>query len=57
VVLSVSLRSGEGSAGFTGEAPYRLLEWDEVEALARAEGMGFERANDTVRLTLPARRA
>ena len=30
----------EGAPGFAGDAPYRLLEWHEVEALARADGIG-----------------
>ncbi|HWP11841.1 MAG TPA: hypothetical protein VNN06_08470 [Ramlibacter sp.] len=52
-LLSISLRAGDGSAGFAGDAPYRLLEWGEVQALARADGLGFEREGTQVRLTLP----
>lgn len=56
VILSVVLRPTDGAAGFAGEAPYRLLEWHEVEALAGAEGIALERSGDTVRLTIPASR-
>lgn len=53
-VLSVALRPTQGSAGFAGDAPYRLLEWHEVDALARADGMALERSDDSVRLSIPA---
>ena len=53
-VLSVALRPNDGPAGFTGDPPYRLLEWQEVQALAAAEGIAFERSGDTVRLTIPS---
>jgi hypothetical protein len=56
VTLSVALRPTEGAAGFASDAPYRLLEWHEVEALARAEGIGVERAGDTARLSIPLAR-
>jgi hypothetical protein len=57
VVLSVALKPTEGAAGFAGDAPYRLLEWPEVEALAGAEGVALERSGDTVHLSIPASRA
>lgn len=53
VVLSVSLRATGGPAGFSGEPPYRLLGWHEVQALAQADGIGFERDGGQVRLTVP----
>jgi hypothetical protein len=53
-VLSVALRPNDGPAGFTGDAPYRLLEWHEVQALAAAEGIALERSGDTVRLGIPS---
>ena len=56
VTLSVAPRPTEGPAGFAGDAPYRLLEWHEVEALARAEGIGVERAGDGARLSIPLTR-
>jgi len=53
VTLSAALRPTEGPAGFAGDAPYRLLEWHEVEALARADGIAVERAGDGARLSIP----
>jgi hypothetical protein len=53
VVLSVELQPTEGPPGFAGDSPYRVLEWREVDALARAEGIGLERLGDTVRLAFP----
>ena len=53
-VLTVAVRPGEGSPGFAGDAPYRLLEWREVEALARADGIALDRSGEQVRLTFPA---
>ena len=53
VTLSAALRPTEGAAGFAGDAPYRLLEWHEVEALARADGIVVERAGDGARLSIP----
>jgi hypothetical protein len=53
-VLTVAVRPGEGSPGFAGDAPYRLLEWHEVEALARADGIALDRSGEQVRLTFPA---
>jgi len=53
-VLTVAVRPGQGSPGFAGDAPYRLLEWHEVEALARADGIAMERTVGQVRLTLQA---
>ena len=53
-VLTVAMRPGQGSPGFAGDAPYRLLEWHEVAALARADGIAMDRTGGQVRLTLPA---
>ncbi len=44
----------QGPAGVAGDAPYRLLGWQEVEARARAEGALLEREDQQVRLTFPA---
>lgn len=52
-VLSITLRATEGAAGFAGDPPYRLLSWHEVQALAQAEGIGFERGDQQIRLTVP----
>jgi C4-dicarboxylate-specific signal transduction histidine kinase len=53
VTLVVSVRSSDGSGGFSGDAPYRLLEWYEVEAMAGADRVGLVRSDSTVRLTFP----
>ena len=51
--LTLSLRSTEGSNGYTNEAAYRTLEWDDVQALAQAEQVQLERDGDTLQMTLP----
>jgi hypothetical protein len=53
-VLAIDLRPTGGAAGFPGDAPYRLLAWDEVEALANADGVALERADRRVQLTFGA---
>jgi len=53
-VLMVAVLPGQGSPGFASDAPYRLLAWHEVEALARADGIAMERTGGQVRLTLAA---
>lgn len=53
-VLTIEVRPTDGSEGFAGDAPYRLLEWQEVEALARAEGAALERDGQMARITLAA---
>jgi hypothetical protein len=53
VVLSINVRGTDGSAGFDGDKPYRLLDWNEVQALAQADGLGFEHDGKQVRLKLP----
>jgi hypothetical protein len=52
-VLAVTLRTTAGPAGFPGDAPYRLLEWSEVQALAAAEGIALAHDALSVRLTFP----
>jgi hypothetical protein len=51
--LTVEVRHTDGAAGFAGDAPYRLLEWPEVEALAHADGIMLQRRGESVRLLLP----
>lgn len=53
-MLSVTARPTAGPAGFPGDAPYRLLEWDEVRALAGAEGVTLDHDALSARITLPA---
>ncbi|HSH89752.1 MAG TPA: hypothetical protein VK996_07185 [Ramlibacter sp.] len=52
-VLLLDLQPTDGTAGFAGDPPYRLLDWREVEALAAAEGVELTRTGDQVRLPLP----
>jgi hypothetical protein len=51
--LALRLRRNDGSAGFAGDPPYRLLEWSEVQALAAADDIAFERDGESVHLTVP----
>lgn len=51
--LVLRLRPNDGTAGFAGDPPYRYLDWAEVQALAQADGIGFERQGDQARLTIP----
>jgi len=55
-VLTVSVIPTDGSKGFAGDSPYRLLEWQEVQALAQAEGAALERDGQQVRITLTSAR-
>jgi hypothetical protein len=53
-VLTVQVRPGQGSPGFAGDALYRLLEWHEVVALARADGIALDRKGEQIHITIPA---
>ena len=53
-MLTVTVTPTDGSQGFSGDPPYRLLEWDEVQALAQAEGVTLERDGGQARITLAA---
>jgi hypothetical protein len=53
-VLSIAVRPTGGSAGFAGDPPYRLLDWDEVQALAAAEGIALDHDALSARITFPA---
>lgn len=52
--LTVTVTQTDGSQGFAGDPPYRLLEWQEVQALAQAEGVALERDGQLARITLAA---
>jgi hypothetical protein len=54
MVLTIELRPNAGPPGFSGPPHYRLLRWDDVEAIAHAEGARLERDAATVVITLPA---
>ena len=51
-LLGIAVRATTGAAGVPGDAPYRILQWSEVQALAAAEGVALERDGQEVRLTL-----
>jgi hypothetical protein len=53
-MIDVTVVPTDGSRGFAGDPPYRLLEWHEVEALAQAEGVTLERDGAQARITLAA---
>jgi len=57
VRLTLSLTPSTGEEGFATEAGYRALEWDDVEALAVAEGVELARAGSTISLVIPWARA
>jgi hypothetical protein len=49
--LTVSVVQGEGSPGFAGDPPYRVLGWDEVQSLAEAESVEMQREQGSVTLS------
>ncbi|MFD0668308.1 hypothetical protein ACT80S_11360 [Ramlibacter sp. MAHUQ-53] len=51
--LALALAPGEGSAGMDTPPAYRPLRREELEALARSEGIGLESDGDRLVLTLP----
>lgn len=53
VRVLLSLEPAEGPEGVLTDPPYRPLARDEVEALARAEGIDFDVAGDSIELRLP----
>ena len=54
LMLTVTLRPTDGEGSFGGEAPYRQLAWEDVQALAKAEAVKAEReGNLRVRLAIP----
>lgn len=52
--VSVEVVPKAGDPGFPGNHPYRLLDWQEVELLARAEGVTLNREGALARITFPA---
>lgn len=57
-LLTVSLEPGSGDKGFAAEAGYRHLDWDDVQALAAAEGVELRREDaGRISLLLPWLRA
>ena len=54
MTLTIDLRPNAGPPGFAGPPHYRLLKWEDVEAIAHAEGAQLERAAANVMIVLPA---
>lgn len=53
VVLSVTARASEGDQGFANEPGYRKLEWQDVQALAAADGAQVVREGSRIDIRLP----
>lgn len=53
-VVQLELRDTPGNAGEAALPPYRLLEWDEVDAMAVAEGAVLTRVGTGARLQFPS---
>jgi hypothetical protein len=53
VIISLEVRMSEGDKGFSNEATYRKLDWNDFQALAAAEGVEVQRADNMLRLTIP----
>jgi hypothetical protein len=51
--LSVELSANDGDNSFRGEANYRPLGWEDLEALAAAEGVQVAREGTRIELRLP----
>ena len=53
VRLAVDVRGNQGENSFRGEANYRGLEWEDLEALAAADGVQLARQGERIELRLP----
>jgi hypothetical protein len=53
--VTVEVVPKAGDPGFPGNHPYRLLDWPEVELLAKAEGVAIVREGARATLQFPAR--
>jgi hypothetical protein len=53
VVISLEVRMSEGDKGFSNEATYRKLDWNDFQALAAAEGVELQREDKALRMTIP----
>ena len=54
LTLTLTLRRTEGEPTFVGEPAYRRLDWDDVEALAAAEGVALMRSgNQLLQMSIP----
>jgi hypothetical protein len=50
IVLSMLARPTDGDPGISNEGAYRLLDWDDVDALARAESVKITRDGERVEM-------
>lgn len=53
VEITLELRPGEGEQGFTQEATYRHIDWEDVQALAASEGAELSRQQGRIGLVIP----
>jgi len=53
-IVTVQVQPRAGDPGFPGNHPYRLLDWQEVELLAFAEGVAVTREGAKATLNFPA---
>lgn len=51
--LTVRVRATEGDKGFAGDANYRKIAWEDLQALAAADGVGLSRDGERIDLRLP----
>lgn len=54
VQVTVTLRAGDGDPAYRSELSYRPIGWDDVDVLARTEGVACERDGNTVTLAFAA---
>jgi hypothetical protein len=52
-LVHVAIRPGSGERGFAAEAGYRQLDWQDLQALAEAEGVELQRQEDRISILLP----
>jgi hypothetical protein len=51
--LEVTTRATQGDQGFTGEPGYRRITWEDLQALAAADGVEVQRDGGRISLLLP----
>jgi hypothetical protein len=51
--VSVTVRQTQGDKGYAAEPNYRKIGWEDLLALAAADGVGVERAGERIDLRLP----
>ena len=53
VLVSVTPRVSNGDKGFANDPGYRKLEWQDLQALAAADGVGLEHHGERMEIRLP----